>query len=224
MDFQYVAYTASRKLVKGKLSAENESAAAEMLNYSGFRVVNLKPATSFVDMGKVSAAFAAQVKPKDIVMLSRQLALLLEAGTDVLTSLELLQEQITHRTLKPIIGQIAADLRNGAPLSTALSKHPAIFSKVYHRAIAAGEQSGNLEIVLRQMADYIERAALTIKKIKAALTYPIIVLVIGFGVSALMMVYIPAHICLEGLCQYISRVRCVHSDVMLKAVFADISH
>jgi type IV pilus assembly protein PilC len=69
----------------------------------------------------------------------------------------------------------------------ALSKHPQVFSSMYHRAIAAGEQGGNLEVVLRQMADYMERGAGTEKKIKGALTYPVIVIVVAIGVIFIMV-------------------------------------
>ena len=105
-------------------------------------------------------------------MFSRQLALLLECGTDIVTSLDLLQNQITNRTLQKIIGEIASDIRGGSSLSTALSKHPQAFSPMYHRAIAAGEQGGNLEVVLRQMADYMERGAVTQKRDKRCLDLP----------------------------------------------------
>jgi len=189
MDYAYVAYTEDRRLVKGKLSATNEEAATNLLSYGGYQVVNLKKIVPFFNTAKLVAAFA-RVKPREIIMFSRQLALLLEAGTDIVTSLDLLQSQITNRTLKKILGEIAADIRGGSSLSAALSKHPRAFSPVYHRAMAAGEQGGNLEIVLRQMADYIERGVNTEKKIKGALTYPIIVALVAMVVILLLVTFV----------------------------------
>jgi type IV pilus assembly protein PilC len=186
MDFAYTAYTEDKRLVSGKVSAINEEAASELLSYGGYRVVSLKARFSLLNKEKLIAAFS-QVKPAEIVMFSRQLALLLESGTDIVTSLDLLQGQIENQTLRNIIGEVASDIRSGTSLSAALAKHPRAFSQIYHRAIAAGEQGGNLEIVLRQMADYIEKGVVTQKQIKGALTYPLIVLLVAAGVVAILV-------------------------------------
>jgi type IV pilus assembly protein PilC len=198
MDFQYIAYNADKKLVKGKLSATDEAAAASLLNYGGYQLVSLKTITSFFNLGSFTGRFS-RVKPKEIVMFSRQLALLLESGTDIVSALELLQGQATNRGLRAVVGQVASDIRGGTSLSTAMSKHPRAFPEIYHRTIAAGEQGGNLEVVLRQMADYMERSVLTEKKIKNALTYPIMLGVIAIIVVAIMVVFVfPTFIDLYG--------------------------
>ena len=189
MDFSYVAYTESKKLVKGKVSASDEETAAELLSYGGYRVVSLKHSVPLIDKEKLDAYFS-HVKPVEIVMFSRQLALLLEAGTDIVTSLDLLQEQITNQTLRRIVGQVASDIRGGSPLSVALSRHPRAFSPMYHRAIAAGEQGGNLEIVLRQVATHMEASVQTEKRIKGALTYPVIVVLVAVVVVLILMTYV----------------------------------
>ena len=189
MDYSYVAYTEDRRLVKGKLSATSEEAAADLLSYGGYQVVSLKSVVPFFDKEKLLARFS-RIKPREIIMFSRQLALLLESGTDIVTSLELLQSQVTNQTLKKTIGEVASDIRGGSSLSTALSKHPRAFSQMYHRAIAAGEQGGNLEVVLRQMADYIERGATTEKKVKNALTYPLVVSVVAIIVIAILVTFV----------------------------------
>ena len=189
MDYSYVAYTEDRRLVKGKLSATGEEAAINLLSYGGYQVVNLKKIVPFFNTEKFVALFS-RIKPREIIMFSRQFALLLESGTDIVTSLELLQSQITNRTLRKIIGQIAADIRGGSSLSAALSKHPRAFSPIYHRAIASGEQGGNLEVVLRQMADYIERIVIVEKNIKTAMTYPLIVAVVAVLVVGILVTFV----------------------------------
>ncbi len=189
MDFRYVAYTEDKKLVKGKLSATSEEAATELLSYGGYQVISLQSVVALFNKEKQLARFY-RIKPREIIMFSRQLALLLESGTDIVTSLELLQSQVTNQTLKNTIGEVASDIRGGSSLSVALSKHPRAFSQIYHRAIAAGEQGGNLEVVLRQMADYIERSSDTEKKIKNAMTYPIIVSIVVIIVIAIMVTYV----------------------------------
>ncbi|MBE9512556.1 MAG: type II secretion system F family protein [Chloroflexi bacterium] len=189
MDYAYVAYTRDRRLVKGKLSATSEEVAVDILGYGGYQVLSLKQFIPFFDKRKLASRFS-QLKPTEIVMFSRQLALLLEAGIDIVTSLGLLQNQTTSQTLKRVIGEVVADIRGGSALSVALSKHPRVFSQLYHRAISAGEQGGNLEVVLRQMADHIEKGVTTEKKVKGALTYPIIVGVVAIVVVGILVSYV----------------------------------
>ena len=186
MDFAYIAYTEDKKLVQGKVSAISEEAATELLGYGGYRVVTLKKVVPLFNKEKLLASFS-RIKPQEVIMFSRQLALLLESGTDIVTSLDLLQDQITSQTLRKIVGGVASDIRGGSSLSMALDKHPQAFSTMYSQAIAAGEQGGNLEVVLRQMADYMERGAVTQKRIKGALTYPIIVVVVAIVVVLVLV-------------------------------------
>ncbi len=196
MDYQYIAYTEDKRLVKGKLSADNEEAATSVLNYGGYQVVSLKAVTPFFNASKLQARLS-RVQPKEITMFSRQLALLLESGTDIVTSLDLLQSQVANHGFKRVIGAIATDIRAGSSLSAAMGKHPRTFPEIYFRTISAGEQSGNLSVVLRQMADYLERGSTTQKKIKAALTYPIMLGVAGIVVvSILVTVVMPSFISL----------------------------
>lgn len=189
MDFSYVAYTKDKKLVKGKLSASSGEAAAKLLGYSGYQVLTLRQYVPFLNLEKLSALFA-RVNPREVIMFSRQLALLLESGTDIVASLELLQGQVTNRTLQRAIGDIVSDIRSGSSLSAALRRYPRVFSQIYSRAIAAGERSGNLEVVLRQMADFIERGATTEKKIKNAMTYPVIVVIVAVIVVAILVTFV----------------------------------
>ena len=189
MDFSYVAYTKDKTLVKGKLSASSGEAAAKLLGYSGYQVLTLRQYVPFFNLEKLSALFA-RVNPREVIMFSRQLALLLESGTDIVASLELLQGQVTNRTLQRAIGDIVSDIRSGSSLSAALRRYPRVFSQIYSRAIAAGERSGNLEVVLRQMADFIERRVVTEKKVKNALTYPIIVAVVAIIVIIVMVTFV----------------------------------
>jgi len=189
MDYRYTAYTEDKRLVRGRLSAASEEAAINLLSYGGYQVISLKLVTPFFSNEKLLASFS-RVKPKEIILFSRQLALLLESGTDIVSALELIQSQITSRPLKKTIGDVTSDIRGGSSLSTAMGKHPRTFPEIYHRTIAAGEQAGNLEVVLRQMADHLERAALTAKKIKSALAYPLMLAVIAVVVVVVLVTYV----------------------------------
>ena len=189
MEFSYVAYTKDKKLVRGTLAATSEDAASRLLSYGGYQVLSLKQRVRFLDLSRILPSFS-RVRPIEIILFSRQLALLLESGVDIVTSLELLQDQTTNRKFKDVISQVASDIRGGSSLSLALSKHPKVFSQVYHRAIAAGEQGGNLEIVLRSMADFQERIVKTEKRIRNALTYPTIVLIVAGIVVSLLFAFV----------------------------------
>jgi type IV pilus assembly protein PilC len=189
MDFAYTAYSEDKKLVKGKVSALSEEAATQLLGYGGYRVVSLKSVTPLINMEKLMARFT-RIKPQQIVMFSRQLALLLESGTDIATSLDLLQEQTDNQILGKIIAEVASDVRGGSSLSAALSKHPRAFSSMYHRAIAAGEQGGKMEVVLKQMASHIEKSMTTEKQIRGALTYPFIIVLVAVIVVIILVTFV----------------------------------
>ncbi len=193
MEYSYVAYTEDKKLIKGRISAANNEMAMNLLGYGGYQVVSLKPAGGAgISLGSLERfnISLSKVKPTEVVMLARQLALLLESGTDIVTAIDLLQAQTTNKMMGKALTQVATDIRGGNSLSASLARHPRVFSKVFCQAIAAGEQGGSLETVLRQMSDYIERAANAEKKIKSAMTYPIIVLVVAFIVIAIMIVFV----------------------------------
>jgi type IV pilus assembly protein PilC len=198
VDFQYVGYTQERKLMRGKVTAPSEEAALDVLKYSGYNVLSLKKLTPFFNTEKLSASFS-QIKPQELVMFSRQLALLVESGTDIVSALDLIRGQITHSGLRKIVAEVAADLRSGLPLAQALEKHPKAFSPLYCRTIAISAETGNLEQGFRLMADHIEKHAASAKKIHGALIYPIIVLVLAVVVITVLVTFVmPAFVDLYG--------------------------
>ncbi|MFC2035964.1 type II secretion system F family protein [Chloroflexota bacterium] len=191
MAYQYVAYNTKGEVVKGKLSAASEEAATELLSYAGYKTISLKLYVPFFNMEKLSASlFPVKVKPTEIVLLYRQLAMLLESGTDIAASLELLGTQSTNRGLQKIMGEVVSDVRSGNQLSIVLEKHPQVFPPAYCRLLGVGEQSGDLETVLRQVADYMEKETTTAKQTKGALMMPVITVVIAVLVVGLMVMFI----------------------------------
>lgn len=198
MEFRYVGYTQDRKLVKGKVSAPSEEAALDVLKYSGYNVLSLQKITPFFSAEKLTASLS-QIKPQEIIMFSRQLALLVETGTDIVSALDLLQGQITNRELKKIVGQVASDLRAGVPLAKALEKHPRAFSPLYCRTVAIAAETGALERGFRLMAEHLEKHAAAAKKVRGALLYPVIVLVLAVIVVAVLTTFVlPAFTKLYG--------------------------
>jgi type IV pilus assembly protein PilC len=191
MDFKYVAYTGDKKLVNGTLAAPDEDKAVTQLNSQGYQVISIKSTGS---VGKISKSlnfsFTPQIKPKEVIMFSRQMAILLESGIDIVTAMDLYKTQAGNKAFRSMIDQIVGELRGGASFSDALARHPKVFSTMYTRTIAAGEQSGNLDSVLRRMADYMERSASAAKKIKGAMTYPIIVICVALVVVMAMVFFV----------------------------------
>jgi len=155
------------------LNAASQEAAVNLLDYAGYRVVSLKTFVPFLSSDKFSLR-SSKVKPAEIILLYRQLALLLDSGLDIVTALELLREQMANRILKKVMQDIVTDLRGGNSLSSAMSKHPKVFSKLALQSIKVGEQSGDIEAILRQIADYTQKELNAAKGVKGALTYPII--------------------------------------------------
>ena len=160
-----------------------------MLGYVGYQLINLKPSVPFLNLDKLLAGFF-RVKPAEIVLFYRNLALLLETGIDIVTSLELLQGQSASRTLKRVLSEVISDLRGGNQLSAALGKHPEVFSPLYCQLLGVGEQSGGLETVLRQIADYMEKEVATTKNIKNALMYPVITSIVTIVVICVLVTFV----------------------------------
>jgi type IV pilus assembly protein PilC len=186
MNYAYLGYTEDRQIVKGRVSATDAQAAAEMLNNFGYRVVSLKPVSTFLSTSGGSF-LKAKVKTSEMVTFSRQLALLLQSGVGIIQALELLSTQSTDKTLRRVLFEVINDIRSGKGLSTALAQHPNVFSTLYCKLISVGEQTGSLETVLRNLADYTERQAAAAAKIKQAMMYPIIVFCLAIAVATIML-------------------------------------
>jgi type IV pilus assembly protein PilC len=189
MQYKYVAYNQSKQMVNGKVDAPNEAVAQEMLTFSGLKTVSLKVSKPLLDMNKIRGT-TYKIKNKEIIMFSRQLALMIESGFDIAASLDLLESQIGDRNLKKVVGEITADIRNGLKPSQAFAKHSVAFNSLYCRTIAVAEETGNLEKALRQMADHLEKNSNAAKKVKGALMYPVMVMILGVVVVLAMVFFI----------------------------------
>ncbi len=183
--YRYVASTIQGKLVKGTVTANSEIAAERLIIGKGLNPISVEVAPS---MFSLEEAFPSlfKVKPQDVVIFSRQLATLLRSGISLLPAMEILQEQVSSsRAFKSILGSVINDLRSGASFGQSISKHPRAFNDIYCRTVTVGEESGGLETVLNQMADFLAKQSLTAQKVRKALTYP--AMVMGFGVIVIII-------------------------------------
>lgn len=183
--YRYVASTSQGEMVKGTVKATSEIAAERLIIGKGYNPVQVEIAPS---MFSLEEAFPSlfKIKPRDVVVFSRQLATLLRSGISLLTALEILQGQVaTSRAFKSILGSIINDIRSGGSFSQAIGKHPKAFNDIYCRTISVGEESGSLEAVLHRMADHLEKGTEMAQKVRKALTYPM--MVVGVGVVVVIM-------------------------------------
>ena len=131
-----------------------------------------------------------RVKPRAITVFTRQLATLVEAGMPLLRGLRILEQQETHGTLKRIIGEVSEAIEDGSALSEALAAHPRVFNRLYINMVKAGELGGALELTLRRLAEFMEKAQKIKGKVKSAMYYPVAVLSVAMGILILMMLFI----------------------------------
>ena len=185
--YRYEAETAQGKVVKGTIKAPGEIEAERMLINQGYTPTNVEIIPSMWSLEEALPTLF-RVRISDVVIFSRQLATLLKSGISLLPSLEILAGQATNsRAFKKVLESIVNDLRSGGSFTQAISKQPKAFSEIYCRTITVGEQTGNLEVVLNQMADYLEKQGETAKKAKKALTYPMMIMGVGVVVVIILM-------------------------------------
>jgi type IV pilus assembly protein PilC len=133
---------------------------------------------------------SGRVKQSVLAIFTRQLATLIEAGMPLLRGMRILREQEESPALQKILDRISEQIEGGGSLSEALAQHPRVFNPLYINMVKAGELSGALEITLRRLADFMEKAQKIKGKVKAAMFYPVSVLVVATGILTLLMVYV----------------------------------
>jgi len=183
--FDYQAKdTSTNKIVKASVQADSENSAAKLLMAQGFMPLEIKEVD---ESGSFLGKLTGRITTKDKIVFTRQLATLIGAGLPLSQSLHTVLEQTENKHLQGVIEEIVVAVEGGKSLSEAFGRFPDVFDKVFMALIAAGEASGTLDESLRRIASQQEKDAATMSKIKGALTYPIIVLVVIFGVLGFML-------------------------------------
>ena len=130
------------------------------------------------------------VKPKVLTTFTRQLATLVDAGLPLLRGLRVLEKQERSANLKSILAELATSIEGGSTFSEALAQHPKVFNKLFVNMVKAGELGGVLEVVLKRLAEFSEKAQKIKGKVKAALFYPVAVLIVAVGIMILLMTFV----------------------------------
>lgn len=187
LNYQYTARNpATGQLVKAKVEADSEGAAAKLISGQGLVPTDIKVMGG--NSSSLIGRLTSHVKAKDRVLFSRQLSTLINAGLPLLQALRSVNQQTVSKPLKVVGSQVIANVEGGGTLSSAMAKHPAVFNQVYISLIAAGETSGTLDAALERLAVQQEKEADLNAKIRGAMTYPGIVLLVMFGVVGFMVV------------------------------------
>jgi type IV pilus assembly protein PilC len=176
---------ATDKIVKSTVQADSESGAAKLLISQGFVPISIREGS---EASGILSRFSNKITLKDKVIFTRQLSTLLSAGLPLTQSLHTALSQTENKKLQSIIQNIVSSVEGGKPLAGSFAKYPDVFDKVYIALVEAGEASGTLDEALQRIAAQQEKDAATMSKIKGALTYPIIVLVVIFAVIGFMLV------------------------------------
>ena len=196
--FQYEAIDAATgKEVRDTVDAANEAEAQATIRSMGYMVTKLKAKKAKAAKGpaaggrKPGRTFAiGGVKGKELTLFTRQLSILQDAGLPILRSLKLLAEMQKPGRLKNSLLDVCDEIEGGATLSEAMAKSPKAFDRLYCNMIRAGEAGGALEVILRRLSEFMERSESLKRKVKGALVYPIVVVMVAVGILAFIMIKI----------------------------------
>lgn len=181
--FQYSAKDTNGRTVVGVVEAPSENEATNMLHNKSYIVLSLKAVKS-----RAMSSTGQKVKLDDLVVFSRQLATMIDAGIPLVQALSILSEQVDNKALKSVVLTLRQDIEAGMSFCDALAKHPQIFSELFINMSRAGEASGMLDEVLDRLASYLEKTSSLQRKVNSSLVYPATVLSMAFLITAVLLI------------------------------------
>ena len=157
-----------------------------LVRLSGAEVVEEKP----TETSRPTRQRGKKVPVKELVIFTKKLEAMMRAGLPILDTIILIIDQVENKTMKAVIEQIKVDVESGVPLSDAFGKHPIVFDEIYVNLLKAGESSGKMDTFLGKLVEGIEKSQKIRAKIKSAMVYPTILLIVAIAVIAIMMIYV----------------------------------
>ena len=188
--FYYRAKKGSSQTVTGQLEAQNQDDAIELLNQQGLLPISVSERPIETSRPAQSGSIQKRIGAKEIYFFSRQLANLIKSGIPILRALSLVYEQTSHASLKVVIKEIEARIRDGAAFSNCLEHYPNLFSSFYVAMIKTGEESGNLKEALFRISDYQRSQQEMATKIRLAVVYPVFMGVVGLATVIFILTYV----------------------------------
>lgn len=184
--FKYSAKNTDSQTVSGKISADSKNAVIEELRKRKLIIVSIDELKTAAP-GNISLK-GKKVKGEEIVIFTRQLATMVEAGIPIIHCLNALKDQVVHPVFKKTLDQIESDIQHGSGLSVAFSKHPTIFDTLFVNMVKVGETGGVLSAVLERISAYLEKSLRLQRKVKSALIYPIVVISMAAIITVVLLV------------------------------------
>lgn len=190
--YKYRAKKGPKEVINSVIVAASREDAVEKITQMGYIPVRVEETSAEGSVSSVSSAalFEPGIKPKMITVFTRQLSILLHSGVPILKSLTILAEQSHNPGFRRILSEIRSQVKDGRTLSSALSLYPRYFSPLYLSLVRAGEDSGTLEELLLRIADYRYKQEQIISTVRTALTYPLLMALVGTGTIIFMLVFV----------------------------------
>ena len=184
--FQWEGKTRDGAVKSGVLTASSDEAVIAQLKEQNIMATRVKAKAK--DLGEYLTFLKPSVGAKDIVIFTRQLATMIDAGLPLVQCLDILGSSNENKTFKTVILDVKATVEGGSTFSESLGKHPRVFDRLYVNLVAAGEVGGILDTILNRLAAYMEKAEVLKRRVKSAMVYPISVTVIAVGIMVIMLV------------------------------------
>ncbi len=186
--FTYIAKDKAGHTIKGDMEVSSKQHALGILRDKGLLILKLEETRDVLSLSFLAKLFGRKKVPNDEIMIfTRQMATMTEAGITVVTSLDTLVEQVDNALLKKTLQDVRDSVNTGASLSEAMGKHPSVFSPYFVNMIKAGESSGMLDNVLERLAIYLEKTSALNKKIRSAMIYPTVVTSMAVIITLVMI-------------------------------------
>lgn len=185
-EFKYKAKDSQGNVLKGTIEANSPLDVADYIHKQGYYVVSIEKKKD-LDLKKIFKFFY-HVKIKELAVLSRQFAVLINTGVPIVQSLDILISQTDNKFLRRKLREVFQEVEVGVSFSEALEKHDDVFPPLYARMVSAGETGGILDIVMNRLADYYDRENELISKVRSSLAYPVVLLLIAISVVIFLMI------------------------------------
>jgi len=186
-NFEYVAKDQNGNAVNGLVEGQDRKSAIEQLRKKNLVIVSMEEGKA-KSKTPLSFSFGKAAKLEDIVIFSRQLATMVDAGISLVSAFDILGEQAEKPAFKKILLKVRDDIQTGNSLSECFAKYPAVFSPLFVNMVKAGESSGMLDDILERLANYLEKTNTLIRKVKSALTYPAIITLMAITITMILLV------------------------------------
>jgi len=188
--YNYTAKDKQGQTLVGTLDANSDAEVAELLHKRELIVISIEQGKDRVVKVNKSKSGKETVKLDDLVVFTRQLATMIDAGIPLVHSLGILAEQVENDALRGVVVMVRQDIEAGMNFCDSLAKHPKVFSELYINMAKAGESSGMLDDILDRLANYLEKSAALARKIQSSLVYPAVVVTMAIIITTVLLVYV----------------------------------